>query len=386
MMRSLRAGHIRVGALVVLLGIGLRGSAQCPGIRPAFAWYSFGTNFWFDNMTDTVGGIEPDSLRWFFGDGASATSTSAAHAYGTSGADVVTLQLWVAGCQFSTTAQVAHGDDTSTCSIFIPADYTSQPIANNEIQFVNGTSASDIALSTEWQFGDASVLLADDAPLHFYLTPGVYAPALSLVGVDSTTLDNCYAGMVRTIAVDGNASTCDTSVFADFTITSFGAAVQVDAEISYFTASLLPYELLWDFGDQGAGVSTVTSAMHDYMYPGDFQVCMELFSTDTIADDSCWVKVCHSVGPPMTFVPDATPPDPLQVFPVPFSDRLQVVDDRLRGSVRVRVIAFAGAQVSEATLPYDEGLVLDLSRLPAGGYILEAQSADLTLRCRVVKQ
>lgn len=376
---------IRSVSLAAAIATGTHVLAQCPGIRPAFTWTSIGTAIEFTDMTSTFGMV-PDSGRWYFGDGGQDTGLpTVTHTYSATGVNEVLLMLWFSDCPFSVTAMVAHGDGNDDCTVPIAPSFTTTQPANNLVQFTNSTTAADITLTQTWIFDDLSAPDFADSPSHFYLLPGSYAAALSVAGTDSSTLDGCVAGMVRTLAVDGNVSTCDSSLFVDFTLADFGT-IQVEAEVVPLMTSVLPWDLSWDFGDQSAPLTTITTAIHDYMYPGAYQVCLHVSALDTIADDTCMVTVCHSIEDVAAGLSDAPDLQALWVYPNPSSGWIILADDRLEGLVDITVFDLLGAVEHAVRLPYRAGFRLNLNALPPGAHVLQVRSAGRTLRRRIVVQ
>ena len=370
--------------LAVAVAIAASADAQCPGIRPAFTWASVDTAVVFSDVTD-YHGFFPDSVNWYLGDGTWVTDDqTTTHTYAATGAATVSMSTWVLGCMFTTSALVAHGAGNDHCTVPIyPSFYTSQP-ANNQIQFTNATIASDITLTQAWLFGDLSAPDLSDSPQHFYLLPGTYAAALSVAGTDSVTMDGCVAGMARTIAVDGNASTCDSSLFADFTMADLGGQVQVEAQIVSSIASLLPSDLSWDFGDQSVPLTTLPLVTHSYPLSGEYQICLHLTAIDSVADDSCTVVVCRSLEQSVVGSAEELDNAPLSVFPNPFTERLTIRDRRIAGPCELLVFDLSGAVVASQSMQGAQG-ELNLGHLARGAYVLQANAFDRSLRCPVIK-
>jgi hypothetical protein len=229
----MRWGGLVLTFLVNILGATVRG--QCPGIEPSFTWVSQDSAVRFTDMTETYG-LSVDSRWWEFGDGYYGSASDTSITYATTDVDSVALHLWVGGCEFVGTARVAHGDTNDDCVAFIDPGFLWDQPANNQVSFINTTSASGVALTALWEFGDYQLDLGP-APTHTYLYPGRYTATLSMAGTDSTTGDGCIAGMMRRIAVDGNASTCDTLLFLDFFYVFDGVYAQFNSVIDVYSTN-----------------------------------------------------------------------------------------------------------------------------------------------------
>lgn len=294
--------------------------AQCPGLVPAFSWSSEGTTLRFTDCTDDPFGYI-DSVEWTLGDGSPGqTGSPIWHTYSAAGSDTVHMTVWAQGCELGISAPVPHGDADDDCGIAISPSFTTAQPGNNVVDFVNTSYTGGLPFTQAWSFGDDDLSLAP-APSHTYLFPGVYTVALILAGTDTATLDGCVGGMAELIHVDGNASTCDTSLFADVSYMFDGVSAYLHADVVALDPDLEILDLGWSFGDASPGVTDLTDPQHIYAYPGTYQVCLTVSAThfsDTL--DTCAAEVCRTLVPAFVGIAEQAPPRGLVLRPNPASE------------------------------------------------------------------
>lgn len=279
--------------------------AQCPGIAPSFTWVSEDNAVHFTDVTDTYG-LPVTSRWWEFGDGYYGGAIDTAITYATTDVDSVKLHLWVAGCEFTVGARVAHGDANDFCTASIAPGFSWYQPANNQVSFSNTTVATGVDLAGLWEFGDYQLDLGP-APTHTYLYPGYYPAGLSLAGTDTSTGDGCVAGMVQWVGVDGNASTCDTSLFLDFSYSFDGVYAQFNSVVDIYSTTLEVTLSEWDMGDGTATITSEPSPYHTFSPDGHHQVCLTVSALDTVALEDCSAVVCHTLEVNAVSVPENWP-------------------------------------------------------------------------------
>jgi hypothetical protein len=294
--------------------------AHCPGLVPAFSWSSDNTALRFTDRTDDPFGYI-DSVKWTLGDGSpEQTGSPIWHTYSAAGADTVHMTVWAQGCELGISAPVPHGDANDDCGIVIDPSFTTAQPGNNVVDFVNTSYTGGLPFTQAWSFGDDDLSLAP-APSHTYLFPGAYTVALILAGTDTATLDGCVGGMAQLIYVDGNASTCDTSLFADVSYLFDGVAAYLHADVVVMDPDLEVMGFVWSFGDGAPGVSDFADPQHTYAYPGTYQVCLTVSAAhlpDTL--DTCSAEVCRTLVPALVGIEEPAPPSGLVLRPNPASD------------------------------------------------------------------
>lgn len=209
--------------------------------------------------TGTTVGI--DSVRWYFGDGTTATVFSPTHGYTAAGTYHVRVKIY-SSC----------GGDTRFATFVIPC--VGAPVSafssSGSTAARNFTYSGAMADSVVWHFGDgghSSGLTAS----HIYATTGTFtacALAYNLCGVDSV----CHPVTI----------TCVTAPIANFTDTG----IYVKGYIYTGTTTALD-SVTWNYGDGGHGVGS--SVTHVYASPGSYNVCVTAYS-------QCGSNtVCHTI-------------------------------------------------------------------------------------------
>lgn len=160
----------------------------------------------------------------------------------------------------------------------------------------------------QWQFGDGSASQLQD-PFHTYTEPGVMPVTLTVRDtnqcVASLTQEIAYFPVPALIVVAPSAAVAcqPASIFFD------NLSVPIDST----------YDILWDFGDGGAG--TDISPTHLYEDPGTFTVSVDIISpigcqTDTTFDNLVTILPSPVAG--FSYAPET----PSNLFPeVSFTDQ-----------------------------------------------------------------
>ena len=148
---------------LVLIGISCFAQevmAQCPGIKPEFAWHSDGSTILFQDLTNYLG-YTPTSRSWSFGDGYFGMGTDTVHTYDTTGVALAEFQVFIGACEYHATALVAHGGASDNCGVPLFADFASTPTGNNnEMSFTDQSFSSGQGFADLWEFGDGALDLS----------------------------------------------------------------------------------------------------------------------------------------------------------------------------------------------------------------------------------
>ncbi|PQJ13124.1 hypothetical protein CJD36_005110 [Flavipsychrobacter stenotrophus] len=220
----------------------------------------------------TVAGI--DSVRWYFGDGGTATTYSTTHNYTVPGTYVVSVSIYS-----------ACGNDIRFATIVVPcvaapvtAFTSSGTSAIRNFAFTGTTAGID---SVTWNFGDGGHAVGL-TPSHTYLATGAF-------NVCATAYNSCGNHTVcHTVNI-----TCTAAIAPAFTYTGFGP---VNFTYTGTTAAL--DSVVWHYGDGGHG-SGLTSA-HTYITAGVYTACALTYS-------QCGVdSVCNTITLPCVSAPTAS--------------------------------------------------------------------------------
>lgn len=201
------------------------------------------------NFTNTSTGAS--TYNWNFGDGQTATGSTATHTYGAPGTYTAVL--------IATNGNGCSDTDSHVITINpLPvADFSATSACpNNAIAFTNLSSISSGTLTYSWGFGDAGTSTAT-SPTHTYTASGSYNVTLT-----ATSGNGCTATVTKPVTV------YPLPVVA-FTATTVcqGTATSFTNNSTTSTGSLT---YAWDFGD--GGTSTNPAPSHVYATAGTFTV------------------------------------------------------------------------------------------------------------------
>ena len=376
--------HIRLKfAAALLLSLSAAGaSAQCGGVRPILEWHTENGLMYFADITDHSFQW-PDSVTWHSVDGIQTQGSSVIHVYPIAGIDTVTVSVWRNACAISTRAVVPHGGQSDLCPFPVFSGFSWGSTGNNALAFYDASSTGGQQVVEFWDFGDGAIDLSPD-PSHFYLYPGVYDVSHSISTVDTSTL--CIAGKAERLFVDGNTSTCDTSLFLSMNINSFGGPSFFDASIVVFNDSLQIEGSIWDFGDGQMDVTSGPNTAHFYNEPGEYQACVTVNAFNTQTQQACFAIACETLQSAAVGVPEYAERAPLRAWPVPFGDVLNLDGSAVVQGARWNLYDAVGREVSRGRVTGTMGLHMDTSTLHAGAYLLTMRSDTGSSSLLVVRE
>jgi|GEM_PF-237165 len=252
-------------------------TATLPNVAPTAAFTTTATDLAVavngSGSTDTDGTVA--SYAWDFGDGATASGSTANHTYAAAG--TYTISLTVTDNK-GATGTVTH--PVSVLAANVP------PVAAFGSTTTNLSAAFDASASTDsdgtiasyaWDFGDSKTGTGV-SPTHVYTLPGSYVASL-------TVTDN--RGGTSTVTHSVTVTAPNVAPTAAFTSTATNLGVATDATSSTDSdGSIVSYA--WDFGD--SSTASGVTASHTYAAAGTFTIAL------TVTDNSGATNtVSHSV-------------------------------------------------------------------------------------------
>ena len=246
----------------------------------------------FDGSGSTDSDGTLTAYVWAFGDGNSATGTTASHIYTTAGVYIATL----------TVTDNQGATNTATKSITVNANQPPNAVATANhltgkepltVNFSGGSSTDPdgIIVSYLWNFGDGTSTSNLAAPGHVYATFGTYNAVLTVTDDNGST---STAGVTITVnpnqAPTAVANANVTGGLAPLTV-NFTGSGSVDPDgliVSY----------LWDFGD--GNQSTSANPTHTYGSSGNFTASL------TVKDDNNATNTA-AIGINVSPVPNVPP-------------------------------------------------------------------------------
>ena len=215
-----------------------------------------------------VGGNEPYSFSWNFGDGSMPVQAqNPSHEYTTPG--VYTALFSVTDADGDTdTAQV----EVSVQSNAIPqVDITATPpsgIAPLSVLFDPGSMGGDLPLSFAWEFGDGTTSSQSD-PSHVFQMPGTYTVSLKVTDSNGDEATDSAQVVVNSDDIPAVVlSATPTSGLAPLAVQFGASAMGGNGQLSY----------AWSFGDGAA--ATGKNVSYTYSSAGQFMATVTVTDAD----------------------------------------------------------------------------------------------------------
>jgi PKD repeat protein len=254
-----------------------------PGCQAAFQAYtdSAGTHF-----TDySVGNIS--NWLWNFGDttaGIANTSTlqNPSHIYTFPGVYMVCLIVSSGdslGCTSTWCDYINIGNATGCQAAFQAYPDSAGTLTYQFLDYSVGNN-----FSWAWNFGDPASgtmnFTTVQNPAHTFSSPGVFTVCLTITSADSTWCINTWCDNITV----GNVPGCQ-AAFQAYPDSSGNMSYQF---IDYSVGAISGW--YWNFGDNTA--SYEQNPQHTYAGPGVYNVCLNIWSNDTLGCTSTW---CDSI-------------------------------------------------------------------------------------------
>ncbi|MCB9290026.1 MAG: PKD domain-containing protein [Lewinellaceae bacterium] len=309
----------------------------------------------FNNTTENA-----DSYLWMFGDGHTSTETSPEHTY-SQGGDYTVMLLAYNECGTDTTQQSIN------LTGMAPSPGLSASIESGcaPLTVTFGDGAEGTVTSWQWSFpGGNPASSSDPNPTVVYEQPGVYDVTLTIGNAFGENSQNETA-LITVIGVpEASFSPEIQGLGLTLTNTSSGEG--------------LSYE--WDFGD-GTG-STEENPEHAYAEPGEYAVVL------TVSNECGTDTARATVRAVVSGLADESWLEAFTVFPNPGSGPFTV---RLQGQPAARLQLNLLNVVGQRIFRLEDSFLagywqgpLELERLPAGVYVLEARAGEQRAYRKVV--
>lgn len=375
----------RAALLCAALVIAMASVAQCPGIRPVFSWASNGAGVVFTDLTEHPG-VNITERHWVIGGVDTAQLITTTHVFDSAGVDSVHLIMMAEGCYYSVSALVGHAGDTETCTSSISSTFSYVETGNNQLALTDQSTSDAPVLLYLWAFGDGNTSF-DQHTEHFWPMPGAYDVSHSIAGLNDQLQTTCVAGRAEHVFVDGNASTCDTSLFLALDAEVNGPLVTLNAQQVLFNPDLTITGWQWDYGDGSPiDITSTSSAEHYYPYGGVVQICLRVTASDSLGN-TCFARACTTVSMLEAVGLNGTAmPAELHAHPVPCDDDLWVEGEAVRAGRSWHIVDALGREAATGTFTLDDPERIDVHLLPVGLYTLTIRTEQGLRSIRVLKQ
>ncbi|MEA3443972.1 MAG: PKD domain-containing protein, partial [Bacteroidota bacterium] len=163
---------------------------------------------------------------------------------------------------------------------------------NTTVDFYDTSSAGTGTITSwTWDFGDGNTSTLQD-PTHVYASAGFYQVCL-----DIFTSDSCSSFFCDYILVGDSFPTNNCQ--ADFFYTNFQTPTGNNNTVEFidysFSSAGTIVSWAWDFGDGNS--STLQDPTHVYASAGFYQVCLEIFTSDSCSSTYCENIVVNVFNP-----------------------------------------------------------------------------------------
>jgi PKD repeat protein len=334
-------------------------TVQCPTIA-------------FTDFSAAGSGTIINSRSWTFGDGGTSTATNPTHTYTANGSYPVCLTITTTSGCTSTVCQTVN----ITC-IQPPACQAAFGVNLNgcpQILFTDQSTPLNGISSWSWTFGDGSAGTGPN-PTHTYLVNGTYVVCLTIA-----TPNNCTSTTCDTIVINCNPTG---GCVAAFTNQSTPNLVSYFVDQSTSTSGAIT-SWLWTFGD--GSTSNLQNPMHVYATPGNYMVCLTIYTATQCSDSTCHSVTIGTVG-------NAQPHQlsHFQCAPNPFGDQFRI-EYGLAEATPVQLALFDGQGRLVRVLHNgnqasgDHALQVDAADLAKGIYLLRLRTEGQSRSLLVLRQ
>jgi len=305
---------------------------------PTASFTDTGTHTIGTTYTGTTTAI--DSIVWSFGDGHTATGTTALHTYSAPGTYHVCVTAY-SPCGNDSACRY----DTVLCVTPPTASFMDTGINTIGITYTGTTYLLD---SVVWNFGDGSTDTGITA-LHTYTATGIFH-------VCATVYTTCGSNTV----CRNDTVVCITTPLASFTDTGTHKVGFV-----YTGGTYLLDSVVWTFGDGHS--DTGIRALHTYSVTGTYHVCATVYTNCGI-DSSC-SNITVTVPTGLMTLPVTS----LKVFPNPSNDELYITG--ITTNTHYRMLDVTGICLQQGDLLPGNN-ILPMQQFVPGIYILEMTGTD----------
>jgi len=252
------------------------------------------STIYFENLSGPI--AAGDTVRWFFGDGATSTSINTQHTYANPGTYnvcqvVKKMSNGAVVCtrEFCRQVVIAAPCNIQPNFVYFPDSSIATPFIYN---FINTTASLNNADSSFWNFGDGSPVVINPAnPVqHTYFVPGAYTVCLRIKKVQPGTINViCERSICQTIVIQGVQCNLQAYFTAAADSTNFNLLYFQNLSGGFTTTD----SARWTFGDGSS--STAVNPAHTYTAPGTYQVCLRVSRTQLPGTPACVDEYCRSI-------------------------------------------------------------------------------------------
>lgn len=275
---------------------------------------------------------------------------------------------------------------TTVCDMITPvsdvicttlvADFEIAAIDGQTITFQDMSAFDGVIEQALWSFGDGATT-AGLAPTNTFTGSGPFEVCLTVLAgppyyCASTLCQWLYLG-------PGNVA-CAELVEQGYLYLESGNLVGV---IDTSRTSGMYSTIDWDFGDGATAIGNM--AIHQYGWPGEFQLCGTLRTWGPLLADTCISTVCRTVVPQAVSVREYGAVG-YTARPNPFTDEVIVTGEGLdHAAITLHDALGRRVGIRNSAAVYDR-VIIDVSQLAAGHYTMRIESPLRTAALRLIKE
>ncbi|MBK8499011.1 MAG: T9SS type A sorting domain-containing protein [Flavobacteriales bacterium] len=275
---------------------------------------------------------------------------------------------------------------TTVCDMIAPvsnvicttlvADFEIAAIDGQTITFQDLSSFDGIIQQALWSFGDGAST-AGVAPTNTFAGSGPFEVCLTVI---SGPPYYCTTTLCQWLYLGPGNVECAELVEQGYLYLESGNLVGV---IDTSRTSGMYSSIDWDFGDGATAFGNM--AVHQYTWPGEFQLCGTLRAWGPLLADTCVSTVCRTVVPQAVSVHEYGAVS-YAAGPNPFTDEVTITGVGLdHAAITLHDALGRRVGVRYSAAAYDR-VIVDVSQLAAGHYTMRIESPLRTTVLRLIKQ
>ncbi len=240
----------------------------------------------------STGAANTDSVRWTFGDGTSANTYNAYHAYAQAGSYNVCLRMQKRNSNGTLSDCVSEKCYTVViqvpCTLVVDFSWNVTSNSPYTVVFTNLSTPLNSTDSITWTFGDGTSS-HDVSPTHTYANAGTYTVCLKVKKNNSGATTPCVRDICKTVVIQ---QPCTLVVDFSWNATATNPLALHFNNLS--TPLATNDSITWTFGDGSS--SHDVNPLHTYANAGTYNVCLIVKKNDTPPGSTpCIRYICKSV-------------------------------------------------------------------------------------------
>ncbi len=275
------------------------------------------------------------------------------------------------------TCKVVDVLQDSSCADLV-ADFTIAGVDGNTITFEDLSTFPAGIEAVHWNFqGEVST---SATPQHTFVGSGPHEVCLTVTGPGPV---HCTRTVCKWLYLGPVPVPCEQLFTPGFIHVVYDRFVAV---MDTSSTAGMERTVWWDFGD-GSPAETGAIAVHEYDWPGSYELCSMVQFEGALTNGICNQTHCLAVevGGMATLVADPATRSGPGAYPIPFNEKVHLTGLG-PGPLAWALFDPMGTRVRQGDLPVADTAVVEFGTLPAGVYILRGVQAERTWSLRLIKE